>query len=146
RSAMYDPWIVDSFLKILDRLERQERAEAASPLAPATGFHPLSASQLDVISAATAEEREFAELRRDLPRAASIQAAAEVLFRHVRRVIPAATVAMYVPSTEGSELLCAYSTGVGASTIESTRVPVGSRISGWAFAHKQVIVNSDASL
>ena len=30
--------------------------------------------------------------------------------------------------------------------IESTRVPVGGRISGWAFAHRQVIVNSDASL
>lgn len=146
RGTMYDAWIVDTFLKILDRLQREDRAEANATLTPMTAFHPLSASQLDVISAATAEEREFAELRRELLRVKSFAAAAEVVFRHLRRVIPAATVVMFVPSAEGNELVCAYSAGMGASTIESTRVPVGGRISGWAFAHKQVIVNSDASL
>ena len=135
RGTMYDPWIVDTFLKILDLLERQDRAESGAAAAPTTPLHRLSVSQLDVISAATAEEREFAELRRDLPRATSVAAATEVLFRHVRRVVPAATVAIYIPSPEGSELFCAHSAGVGASSIESTRVPVGGRISGWAFAH-----------
>jgi len=146
RGSMYDPWIVDVFLKILDRLEQQERAETMGSTAETTPLLPLSVSQLDVISAATAEEREFAELRRELPRATSLAAATDILFQHVRRVVPASTLAIYIPSADGNELQCCHSAGVGASTIESTRVPVGGRISGWAFAHRQVVVNSDASL
>lgn len=147
RGIMYDPWIVESFLTILDRLGRLDEAEApASANTPVASLHPLSDSQLDVISAATAEEREFAELRRELSRATSLHAAAEVFFQHVRRVIPASTVAMYIPTQETNDLLCIYSAGIGASTIEAARVPIGERITGWAFAHKQVVANSDASL
>jgi putative methionine-R-sulfoxide reductase with GAF domain len=36
--------------------------------------------------------------------------------------------------------------GAGASTIGALSVPIGERISGWAFAHKQVVINSDATL
>jgi len=35
---------------------------------------------------------------------------------------------------------------MGASAIEAARVPIGERITGWAFAHNQVVANSDASL
>ncbi len=147
RGSMYDPWIVDAFLKALDHIERAEdllRQDGGAP--KSSDLHPLSESQLDAISAATAEEREFAELRRDLPRADSAQAATTVLFRHVRRVIPAPTVALYLPAQGSSELYCAQAEGIGASIIESTRIPVGERIAGWAFAHAQVVTNSDASL
>lgn len=146
RGKMYDPWVVDGFLQILDRLEAIDEAEgraSASEVGP-TVHHRSPA--LDVISAATAEEREFAELRRELPKAQSLPLAAEVFFRHVRRVIPAAAVVMYAPTSGNNELHAIYCAGSGAATIESTRIPVGERISGWAFAHKQMVFNSDASL
>jgi hypothetical protein len=53
---------------------------------------------------------------------------------------------MYIPTQETSHLVCFYSAGMGASTISSARVPIGERIAGWAFAHQQVVANSDASL
>jgi putative nucleotidyltransferase with HDIG domain len=144
RGSMYDPWVVDEFLRILDRLEAEERGlEAGAAGAPGA---LLSPTQLDVISATTAEEREFNELRRELPKAASVSAAADVLFRHLRRVVPAACFALYVPREDSNELSVLVCSGVGASTIKELRIPIGERISGWAFAHKQVVLNSEATL
>jgi hypothetical protein len=68
------------------------------------------------------------------------------LFKHVQRVVPATTVALYVPKTGTNELTVAACFGVGASAIEGRQVPVGDRISGWVFAHSQVVINSDPAL
>ena len=146
RGTMYDPWVVDGFLRILDRLEAIDEAEGRSVPGAGAAVGHLAHSALDVISAATAEEREFGELRRELPKAPSLEAAAEIFFRHVRRVVPAAAVAFYTQSPGQGDLTAVYCAGSGSSTIESTRIPVGERISGWAFAHRQIVFNSDAAL
>lgn len=146
RGVMYDPWVVDGFIRILDKLEAIDEAEGRHALSQSGAGGAYASPALEVISAATAEEREFAELRRELPKAQGIELAAEVFFRHVRRVIPAAAVVLYTPQPGNSDLKATYCAGSGASTIESTTIPVGERISGWAFAHRQVVFNSDASL
>jgi hypothetical protein len=56
------------------------------------------------------------------------------------------TMALYVPSAETNELYVVSACGVGASTFQGTKVPIGERISGWTFAHVQVVLNSDATL
>ena len=117
RGTWYDPWVVDEFLRILDRLERMDAEE--SLVTPGAEAPVLSPSQLDVIAATTAEEREFNELRRDLPLTASVTDAADVLFRHLRRVIPAATLALFVPNDK-NELAVIACSGVGTSTIEGS--------------------------
>ena len=148
RNKMYDPWIVDEFLKILDHLERIDAAEQDKVTLGqgAASSSRLKPAQLDVISSTTAEEREFNELSRELPKATTPAAAAEVLFRYLGRVIPAATFAFYVPKPDTNSLISIACVGVGSRTIESLNVPVGERISGWAFAHQQMIMNSDATL
>lgn len=149
RGKMYDPWIVDEFLAILDKLEKQETADQAISIAGHSAPSPrLTPAQLDVISATTAEDREFKELSRDLPRASTMSDAIEVIFRHLRRVTPATCIAFYMPRPDSKEndLIVVACTGVGTSLVESQRVPVGERISGWSFAHKQVVFNSDAAL
>ena len=146
RGSMYDPWVVDGFMRILDKLEEIDKAEGRDSQGLADGTGHLATPALEVISAATAEEREFAELRRELPKASSTVAAAEVFFRHLRRVVPSAAVVYYGQASGESELTALYSAGSGAATIESTRIPIGERISGWAFAHRQIVFNSDASL
>lgn len=145
RGVMYDPWVVDGFLGILDQLEQleaNEREQSGSD----TAHKASMPAQLEVISATQAEEREFNELRRELPRATSLVAAADVLFRHLRRVIPAATLALYSHKNDSAELTVTAWSGAGASAVEGLRIPIGDRISGWAFAHKQLVVNSDATL
>jgi putative nucleotidyltransferase with HDIG domain len=144
RGTMYDPWVVDGFIEILDRLEEIDAAEGRH--GDGGNTVPGSGPALDVISAATAEEREFSELRRELPKAVSLSMAAELFFRHVRRVIPAASCVLFVQSQGEQDLGPIYASGSGVSTIEGLRIPAGERISGWAFAHRQVVFNSDATL
>jgi hypothetical protein len=138
--------IVDQFLKLLDRLEALDEAEhrrsQANPAEPQIGVP----AQLDAISATTAEEREFNELRRDLPRAASVAAATDVMFKHLRRVVPTTALALYTPHPSTNEIAIVSYCGVGRGSFEGLKVPVGERISGWAFAHSQVVINSDATL
>lgn len=144
RGSWYDPWVVDAFLGLLDKLEREEYEEQKKATSSEASL-PLPA-QLDVITATTAEEREFNELRRELPLSTSVPAAADILFRHLRRVVPAATWTLFVPDVEKNELAVAASQGVGASAIADLSIPVGDRISGWAAAHKQAVLNSNAAL
>ena len=145
RGKHYDPWVVDGFLQILDKLERQEAEEQRQAnedfLAAAK-----SRAQYEAISATTAEDREFNELRRELPRAQSLAEAGDLLFRHIRRMLPAAGLALYVPRTDATELIVTLAVGVGASALDGLRIPIGERISGWVFAHGQPVVNSDATL
>jgi len=145
RGKWYDEWVVDAFLKIVDELEREDQLHERST----TGTAPVTLQlpkQLDVIAATTAEEREFSELRRDLPLAGNLPQAAEVLFRHLRRVIPADGIALFVPDTSKDELSVVACSGVGAEAVRDLSIPIGDRISGWAIAHKQVVENSNAAL
>lgn len=149
RGRAYDPWIVDQFLKLLDRLEAMDAAAEAEGRPASTegqGREPAPAGQFDVITATTTEEREFNELRRDLPRATDIVSATEVLFKHAKRMVPIMSLALYVPRTESNDLAVVASFGVGSSAIQGLNVAIGDRISGWAFAHSQVVLNSDATL
>lgn len=145
RGSWYDPWVVDRFLSILDHLERLDAAEAVAT-ASESNSQRLAPAQLEVIANTTAEEREFGELRRELPLAADVADAAAVLFRHLRRIIPAANIALFVPSPETNELVAVAAQGVGNSAVEGLRIPIGDRVSGWAMAHNQAVMNSNAAL
>jgi len=144
RGKTYDPWIVDRFLTILDKLEASDIAEAAGVAAPGTSSP--ARTQLDAITATTAEEREFNELRRDLPRSSSLNEAAEILFKHLKRVAPLSTMALYRPRRDANELAVISACGTGAQALQGLTVPIAERISGWVFANSQPVLNSDAIL
>jgi hypothetical protein len=145
RARAYDPWIVDRFLEILDQLEVTEGQEVLHSSTVDRTESPTRL-QLDAITATTAEEREFNELSRDLPRSSSLMEATDVLFKHLRRVIPAAALALYRPRPDANDLAVVAACGVGASAFEGMVVPIAERISGWVFANAQSVLNSDAIL
>jgi len=145
RAKTYDPWVVDRFLEILDKLEATDAQEVQGVASVGRSAQPAKL-QLDVIAATTAEEREFNELRRDLPRCTSLTDATDVLYKHIKRVVPAATLALYRPRPEASDLAVIAACGVGASTLDGMVVPIAERISGWVFANNQSVLNSDAIL
>jgi putative nucleotidyltransferase with HDIG domain len=145
RGKWYDEWVVDAFLKIVDDLEKADQFQERGTTT-ASDVTPHLPAQLDVIAATTAEEREFSELRRELPLAKSLADAAEVLFRHLRRVIPADGIALFIPDLNKDELTVVACSGVGAEAVRDLSIPIGDRISGWAIAHKQVVENSNATL
>lgn len=146
RGKAYDPWVVDQFIKIVDRLEELEAAERLKQTGDSGAIAHLAPGQFDVITAAHAEDREFNELRRELPRTTSVVEAAEALFRHLRRIVPAAGLALYRPRADATELELVAATGAASTVMTDVRVQIGERISGWIFAHNQPVMNSDASL
>ena len=146
RGRNYDPWVVDRFLQILDKLEESEAAEGRKAASVEQTAPVSEGHQLDVISATNAEEREFNELRRDLPRVADLLEATDVLYRHLRRVLPLATLALYRRRSDANEVAVVAACGVGASAIDGLAVPIAERISGWVFANGQAVLNSDATL
>ena len=144
RNSRYDPWVVDGFLEILDQLEAGDAAEAAkTPVQAAPG---ISRAQLQVIHATRAEDREIVRLKRDLPAAASADRAVELLLDRLQPIIPAVTLAMYVPLPDSTDIYRAACAGLGAPAIIGTRVPIGERVTGWVFATSQAIVNAEAAL
>jgi len=58
RRKAYDPWVVDQFLRLLDRLEEMETAEQMRTFAEQAASHSGRIDQFEAISATTAEERE----------------------------------------------------------------------------------------
>jgi hypothetical protein len=145
RGKTYDPWVVDQFTAIIDQLEQTEALERAKGGHPDTE-HANIVPQFDAIIATSAEDREFSELKRELPRARSMHEAADVLFRYLRRIVPAAGFALYRPLADTTELVVLACSGTGAQALDQLRVPIGDRISGWIFANGQSVLNSDASL
>ena len=145
RGTMYDPWVVDGFLGIIDKLEQLDAAEeqTAQDHGVVRGLMP---AQLEVIKAATLEDRGFVNLQRNLPAAASVSDAADILFQHLSPVFTFATLAIYGQVPASNDLQVVACSGVGADTIRSMRVPIGERVSGWAFAHKQPALNSQGVL
>lgn len=147
RGKSYDPWIVDQFIAVLDKLEAMDETERRNTApSDARSLQHIAPAQLDVIVATTAEEREFNELRRDLPRALTLGAAVDSMHKHLRRVMPAATLILYAPKSETDELAVVAFSGQGGAALQGLSVPIGDRISGWVFANAQTVVNSDMSL
>jgi putative nucleotidyltransferase with HDIG domain len=144
KGSLYDPWVVDGFIGILDDLEALDAAEE-----PHHEAQPESAAprpHLQVIKATRTEDREFVKLRRELPVVSSAQAAAETLFESLEPVVPVVTLVLYVPVADSTDLVASGCAGLAVAAIENMRVAIGDRVSGWVFANRTAMVNSEAVL
>ena len=81
----------------------------------------------------------------DLARAAADHAA-EIIARHLRRLIPSSLVAFFIYDVSRDELVISHATGDGAALVRGLRISLGQRLSGWVAANRKTILNSDASL
>ncbi len=142
RGTMYDPAIVDEFLRLLDKLEAEHVAPARESAGPSVSA--LSPVQVDVLRATTAEERVFAELTRELSETSTLAEGATILFRSLRRVVPAVCFALFTP--QQNEIVAQVCSAIGGPPLDGLRIPIGERTSGWAFAHQRSVLNSDAGL
>jgi len=86
------------------------------------------------------------ELARALAGQVSLSDAADVIAKHLRRLIPSALCVFYFYDRNSDELEAKHVVGDAASKIEGLRMPLGQRLSGWVAANRRTISNSDASL
>ena len=151
RGSMYDPLIVDTFIRIhaktpdirrdgppsavlntIAQSQRTPMAEASDPLTPDT------ATTNDVLTAYS--------LARALAGQIGVSAAAEVIAKHLRHSVPWSLFVLYVYESRSDEIVASHAFGRGADLVVNLRMALGQRLSGWVAANRHGILNSDPAL
>jgi diguanylate cyclase (GGDEF)-like protein len=153
RGTMYDPLIVDTFVRVYAQIAPTERVASVAPslraitetAAPANDLH-VPTPRLEEISASTDEMLTLFDLARSLSPSMKVGDIADIISKHVRRLIPCSLSVFYVLDSTADELVATHVTGDQASLITGLRIPRGQRLSGWVAANKQTIRNSDPVL
>jgi putative nucleotidyltransferase with HDIG domain len=151
--TMYDPLIVNTFTSVYKNLlpAPEDSDTTGTGLATisrgrdAVDYMPASGGFSD-ITASTEEMVVLYDLARDLAGRIDIADAGDLIAKHLRRMIPAATVVFYLYNEESDEIVAAHETGDNIGCFSGIRIPRGQRLSGWVAANRRTIVNSDPYL
>jgi GGDEF domain-containing protein len=152
---MYDPLIVDVFARVYKDIaptETQGECSATGLSSITRGTLPNSetslgtTSRLDDISASTEEMLLLYELAQGLSGETDLADAADLISKHLRRLVPATTCVFFVYDADADELIAAHAAGENAAHFTSIRIATGQRLSGWVAANRQTILNSDPIL
>jgi putative nucleotidyltransferase with HDIG domain len=148
RGTVYDPTVVDTFLRIYRGLQPATLtgAEVAEP-PPVASPEPREepppvAAQADRENPDEMAMTSFGRLASDSATAADLMSLAAAL---LQRDVPGATCAFYAAS-DHDMLVVSHAAGRLAPALRGFTMGVGIGLSGWVAANRQSIVNSDASL
>ena len=142
RGSMYDPLVVDAFLRIHLRLGRGESGERG-PTADEKTWTELRMSESE------AQIREQLRARRqesDSPSATLSAVEKAELVHLANQLVDGALVAMYERDPDADCVIASYCIGPGAEFVTGLRIPLGEGVSGWVAANQKCVTNSDASL
>jgi diguanylate cyclase (GGDEF)-like protein/putative nucleotidyltransferase with HDIG domain len=153
RGTMYDPSIVDTFIRV-----HEEIAPDTAPLGPprealneiTSSAQPsalsVGSSRLDEIAASADEMLTLYELARALAGQASTSDTGDIIAKHLRRLVPSSLCVFYIYDASTDELEAKHAMGDAASVVKGLRIQLGQRLSGWVAANRQTILNSDPVL
>lgn len=153
RGSMYDPLIVDAFVRVHREItpEPLPTGPARHALREITSSSQTSLTSIDLpqfgqIAASAGEMLTLYELARALGGQASIGDTGDVIARHIRHLIPSNLCVFYSYDARKDELEAKHAMGQGAAIIKGLRIVLGQRLSGWVGANRQSILNSDPVL
>jgi len=153
RGSMYDPLIVDAFVRVHKEIapEQQSSDPSRRSLGEITSSSHLPSARvetapLDDITHSSDEMLTLYELARTLGGQASLNDAGDVIARHLRRLISWSLCVFYIYDSTVDELEAKHAVGDGAPLVHGMRIPLGERLSGWVAANRQTISNSDPVL
>jgi diguanylate cyclase (GGDEF)-like protein len=86
------------------------------------------------------------ELARGLTGQMQLPDIADVISKHLRRIVPALVSVFFVYKSDQDELEAAHASGDSSGVFSGLRIPLGHRITGWVAANRQTILNSDPVL
>jgi diguanylate cyclase (GGDEF)-like protein/putative nucleotidyltransferase with HDIG domain len=154
RGSMYDPLVVDKFMAVYHELALDESDSLASKQAvfeitrASLGSLEAASASLPVQSAAVDSNSLLAlyDMAQSLTINTTFCDAADMIAKHLRRVVPFELCVFFVYDKQQDCLIVAHAVGHGAPALTSARISLGERLSGWVAANKQTIVNSDPML
>jgi len=149
RGTMYDPLVVDGFMKVYQAL-KDEAVDVETPEGtPLPGPTPqVIASRPESLNPLRRGDGivSLLQLARNLGGGTSLSETAEAIARHLLELLPPSlvSVSIYRPESDELEVICAK--GVGQAAIHGLRVRLGTGISGWVGANRQSLTNCDPAL
>jgi len=147
RGRMYDPLIVDSFLRLYARMKSQHAEVEGSA---ASQIHSLprvstSSPRLAAITASAGESRAMYRLIQRLAAQPTLDGALNDVAEEIASLIPATAVAIYTPATDNSEFEAKHVYGAHSDWIRGRKAHAGQRIVGWSASSGRSVLNADAS-
>ncbi len=152
RGTMYDPLVVDTFLRIFRdiKTEEDDAQPSASGLNEITrSTNPadiMQAARLDDIAASAEEMLALYDLARALGGRTGLADAGDMIAKHLQRIVPASLCAFYLADVASGDLVACHAAGSDAPCVAGLRIPIGQRVTGWVAANRRTIINSDPIL
>ena len=150
RGTMYEPLVVDTFIRVHrelvdqmasfpphDALRQITRSAAAPSPAPAMVVAPDGVSD-DILA--------FVSLARLASGDASMGDVLSLASGLMRELAPSATIGWFVIDEGSGYVAMRHAAGPAAAQMTGTSLRMGEGVSGWVAANRQVIINSEASL
>jgi diguanylate cyclase (GGDEF)-like protein/putative nucleotidyltransferase with HDIG domain len=153
RGTMYDPLVVDTFM----RVHKAIAPEAVPAPASHSVLNEIASARkteltegqpvlLDERATSGTEIVALCQLARALGGHVSLSDAGDVIGKHLHRLLPASLSVFYMHDYATDELVAQHAVGDGASLVDGTRISVGQGLSGWVAANRRTILNSDPAL
>jgi putative nucleotidyltransferase with HDIG domain len=146
RGQMYDPDVVDAFLKLHEHVVAELTA-SSSPPAP-----PVPAPQREPFPPSPPDTGRILDIDTSyhlgwtLGSASAGRHVSDSLWSFLQQRIPASTFVLYLYDQSTDALVAVHQQGQESNGLRGSRIALGERLSGWVGATRQAILNSDARL
>jgi diguanylate cyclase (GGDEF)-like protein/putative nucleotidyltransferase with HDIG domain len=149
RGSMYDPLVVDTFIRVFKIIVPStpvgDDNASLTAIAEASVTSPRNLTQtrsLEEIAGSTEEMLTLFDLARGLNSPTDLRDVGEVISKHVKRLIPCSLCVFFVYDVDNDELVAAHASGENGALISGLRIGLGQRLSGWVAANRRSIRNS----
>ncbi|MGE4057051.1 MAG: HD domain-containing phosphohydrolase, partial [Vicinamibacterales bacterium] len=153
RGSMYDPLIVDTFIRVHAEIAPDAKESAAATVIKDIAMAAAQMREVDQqtagfenIAAGSDEMATLFELASALNAQATLSQNVEAVTTRIRRLVPFVLAVHFAYDDASDELVAAHAVGEGALLVTGMRIAPGQRLSGWVAANRQSIMNSDAML
>jgi putative nucleotidyltransferase with HDIG domain len=150
RGTMYDPHVVDTFIRVYRDIEvigadQTAHHEVMQRLTQSRYDPPVQEPAADASSTSTSLLA-FVSLARVASGEGSVSDVFALGSRLLADIVPGASGAWFAADASRDCMVAIDAFGPSAHALRGVTVGVGERLTGWVAAHRQPIVNSDAAL
>jgi len=147
---MYDPLVVDGFLKVHAAIQQAAYTSPAPVDQEAPPSPRLADSGAQFLPTTLRDSGDSVltlfELARNLAGHAGVDDTAAVIVRHLTELVPARLSILFIYESETDEIVAAYASGTAREHLKGLRLRLGSGVSGWVAANRRSAANCDARL
>lgn len=149
RGLMYDPWVVDTFIRVYPEIAGLAATAGQQARSLTVATRQLLNSRLSPATDSAIPNRNQSILiaaREEMRRAVGVQHAFRILEEHLIALVEADGCAFFEFSRETNTLVCSMASSGLVEQLKGHVIHPGQRVSGWVWANKKTISNANAAL